>query len=189
MIKKNITYTDYEGNERQEDFFFDLSEAELIELQMSTKEGFAHELKLVVAKEDQSAMMALIKKLILNSYGVKSDDGRRFIKSAQLSEEFSQMPAFSELFTELLFDDNKAAAFINGIIPSKISQNPEYKNSVREEQKKFMIAKSIGSPIKDAVIDQEPSAEEVTAELVEDPHEDLAYKQYLIDKANAKNPE
>lgn len=193
MIKKTIVYTDYEGKERKEDFYFNLSEAELLELQMSSKEGFANELKKVIAREDQAAMMALIKELILKSYGVKSDDGKRFIKSKSLSEEFSQMPAFSELFTDLLFDDDKAAAFITGIIPSKISSNPEYEETIREERKKIMIANSVGSPIVDAAQKQEvelvedPQHREV--ELVEDPHEDLAYQQYLIDKANAKNPD
>ena len=121
MIKKTITYTDYNGVERTEDFHFNLSRAEIMEMEMSTTGGLAEMVKRVVDTKDVPTIIKIFKDLILKSYGKKSDDGRRFIKNDQIREEFEQTEAFSILFMELATDAEAAAAFVNGIIPSDIS--------------------------------------------------------------------
>lgn len=130
MIKKTITFVDYDDNERKEDFWFNLSKAELIEMQMSINGGLEKLLQQIVKTQDSKRLMELLKEIIMKAYGQKSLDGRRFIKSRELSEEFVQTEAYSELLTELLSDADKAAAFINGIIPKaladEVAKHPEY---------------------------------------------------------------
>lgn len=119
MLKKAIKYTDYNGKEHTEDFYFNLSSAELAEMELSVKGGYAEMITSIVEAEDTVELITIFKDLILKSYGKKSDDGKRFIKSKELSEEFSQMEAYSELFMELASDADAASAFVNGIIPEK----------------------------------------------------------------------
>lgn len=121
MLKKTITYTDYNENERTEDFYFNLSKAEVMEMELSTTGGLAEMIKRVVATQDQPAIIKIFKDLILKAYGVKSPDGKRFIKRPELCEEFSQTEAYSILFMELATDDKKAAEFVNGIVPADIA--------------------------------------------------------------------
>lgn len=121
MIKKTITYVDYNGTERSEDFYFNLSKAELMEMEMGTKGGLTEELQRIINAQDTPEIIKVFKGLLLKSYGQKSPDGKRFIKSAELSEEFEQTEAYSQLFMELATDDKKASDFVNGIMPSDIS--------------------------------------------------------------------
>ena len=123
MLKKTITYTDYDGNERTEEFRFNISEAELTEMELSTEGGFAEMLDRIVKAQDAPAIIREFKKLILMAYGVKSPDGKRFIKSEQLSQEFSQTEAYSKLFMELATDAKAAADFVNGVIPNVDNHN------------------------------------------------------------------
>lgn len=116
MIKKTITYTDYDGNERTEDLFFNLSKAELIEMELSASGGMEKMLKRIIAEQDTRKIMEIVKSIILKSYGKKSDDGRRFIKSEELSQEFLQTEAYSELLLELMSDESAASAFMNGLV-------------------------------------------------------------------------
>ena len=122
MLVKEITYTDYDGNERKETFLFSLSKADLLEMQMSTAGGMEKKLQKIIEAQDTTKVYEIIKDIIMRSYGVKSDDGRRFVKSKALSEEFSQTEAFSELVMELFSDQEKMVAFINGIIPQDVAQ-------------------------------------------------------------------
>lgn len=119
MLKKTIKYTDYNGVERQEDFYFNLSKAEVTEMELSTAGGLAEMINKVVAAQDAPSIIKIFKDLILKAYGEKSPDGKRFIKSAELSEAFSQTEAYSILFMELAMDAEKAAEFVNGIVPNK----------------------------------------------------------------------
>lgn len=121
MLRKPITYTDYNGVERTEDFYFNLSKAEVMEMELSTAGGLAETIKRVVAAQDQPAIIKIFKDLILKAYGVKSPDGKRFIKNEALSEEFAQTEAYSILFIELATDDKAAADFVNGIVPADIA--------------------------------------------------------------------
>lgn len=119
MLKKNIKYVDYDGNERTEDFYFNLNKAEVIELQLGTVGGLTKTLEKIVQEKDASRIIEYFKTLILKAYGEKSADGRRFIKSQELRDAFEQTEAYSELFMELASDAKMAAEFINGVLPKE----------------------------------------------------------------------
>ena len=130
MLKKTITYTDYNGVERTEDQYFNLSKAEIMEMEMSTAGGFAEMVQGIVKAQDAPAIMKIFKDIILKSYGEKSPDGKRFIKSKELSDEFSQTEAYSDLFMELCTNAEASAAFINGIIPADVAEKAAAEASV-----------------------------------------------------------
>lgn len=125
MLKKTINYVDYNGTKRTEDFYFNLTKAEISEMELEIPGGMSEMLKRITAAQDTPTLVKIFKDLILRSYGVKSDDGRRFIKSQQLKEEFSQTQAYSELFMELATNADAASLFINGIIPVDIAKESE----------------------------------------------------------------
>jgi len=122
MLKKTITYTDYDGNERTEDFYFNLTKAECIKLQFGTTGGLEKLIRKIIAEQDATKVLPIFEEIVLSAYGEKSMDGRRFIKSKELSEEFKQTEAYSQLFMELMTDSSAATDFINGIIPEPMSQ-------------------------------------------------------------------
>ena len=117
MFKKTITYTDYNGNERTEDFYFNLTKAEIAEMELSVNGGLTEYINRITNAQDTKQLVTLFKDLILKSYGVKSLDGKRFMKNDELREEFSQTEAYSELFMELASDADAATKFVNGIVP------------------------------------------------------------------------
>ena len=119
MLKKTITYVDYNGTERKEDFYFNLSKAEIMEMEMGTPGGMVEMINKIVAAQDAPAIIDMFKKMILKAYGEKSADGKRFIKSKELSEAFSQTEAYSQLFMELATDADAASKFVNGIVPAQ----------------------------------------------------------------------
>lgn len=121
MIKKTITYVDYNDVERTEDFYFNLSKAELMEIEMSTSGGLVEMINRIVSAQDAPAIIKVFKDLILKAYGVKSLDGKRFEKSDKLRTEFEQTEAYSQLFMELSTDADAASKFVNGIMPSEAS--------------------------------------------------------------------
>lgn len=122
MLKQTIKYTDYDGNEREEDFYFNLTKAEIMEMQLSTAGGLEKKIQSIVAAQDTKKIIEIFKEIIIKSYGVKSPDGKRFIKNDEVRAEFLETEAFSELFMQLATDDKAAAKFINGITP-KIEGN------------------------------------------------------------------
>ena len=117
MLKKTITYTDYNGSERTEDFYFNLTKAEIMEMELSTSGGLAEMIQRIVKAQDAPAIIKIFKELVLKAYGEKSPDGKRFIKSEEISTAFSQTEAYSQIFMELATDSDAAAAFVNGIVP------------------------------------------------------------------------
>lgn len=117
MHKETIKYTDFDGVEITEDFYFNLTEAEVLEKELGITGGYTERLKKIVAAKDAPTIIAEFKSLILDSYGVK--EGKRFRKSKELAEEFSQTNAYSTLFMKLAFDDEAGAKFVNGIMPKK----------------------------------------------------------------------
>lgn len=119
MLKKTITYKDYNGVERTEDFYFNLNKAELMKMEMGTKGGMAEMIQRIVAAQDIPAIIAVFEELIQKAYGVKTPDGRGFIKRAADLEEFISTEAYSNLFMELSTDADKAAEFVNGIVPAE----------------------------------------------------------------------
>lgn len=132
MLKKTITYVDYDGKERIEDFYFNLTKAEITEMELSEEGGLIKTIERVVAEEDGAKIIEIFKDLILKSYGEKSLDGKRFIKSDKLKEEFSQTEAYSELFMELATNEEKASEFVNGIVP-KVPNTPDIDTTLKSE--------------------------------------------------------
>ena len=134
MLKKTIAYTDYNGVERKEDFYFNLSKAEIMEMEMSTSGGLTEMISKIVAAQDTPAIIKLFKDLVLRAYGEKSLDGKRFVKIDEngipLSRAFSQTEAYSVLFMELATDAEAASEFVNGVVPADVSK------AAKEEAKK-----------------------------------------------------
>lgn len=123
MLKKTITYTDYDGLERTEEFRFNLTKAELMDMELTTVGTFSKLMQKIIDEKDMVRLAKYFKELILKSYGVKSDDGKRFIKSPELSEAFSQTEAYSELYMELLGNSEYAVKFIQQVMPKDLDQN------------------------------------------------------------------
>lgn len=121
MIKKTINYTDYNGVERSEDFYFNLTKAELMEMELGTTGGFTEYVQSIVDAQDAPTIMKIFKELILKAYGQKSLDGKRFIKNDQIRDEFTQTEAYSQLFMELATNEEEASKFVNGIIPQDLA--------------------------------------------------------------------
>ena len=121
MLKKLINYVDYDGKERSENFYFNLTKAELMDMELGTVGGMQQLIQLIIDKQDVPEIIKAFKKIIMMSYGEKSPDGRRFIKSDALSEAFAQTEAYSNLYMELISDASAAAAFINGIVPADVA--------------------------------------------------------------------
>lgn len=129
MLKKSITYTDYNGVERTEDFYFNLNKAEVTEMELSVDGGYSELIKRVANSIDPKEIINIFKTIILNSYGEKSLDGRRFMKKDKngnpLSRNFEATEAFVNLYVELATDSNKAAEFINAVFPNKVLEKKE----------------------------------------------------------------
>ena len=125
MLKKPITYTDYNGLERTEEFYFNLSKAEVMEMEMSTAGGLAERINRIVAAQDTPSLIKIFKDLILKAYGEKSADGKKFLKEDEngrpLYKNFEQSEAYSELFMLLATDADEAAKFVNGIVPADVA--------------------------------------------------------------------
>lgn len=119
MLKKTITYEDFNGNTRTEDFYFNLTQAEVVEMQLSTSGGFDKMLTNIINAQDEPSLIKEFKKIIKASYGVKSSDGRKFIKNDEVFEDFASTEAYAKLFVELATNDEAASEFVNGIMPKQ----------------------------------------------------------------------
>lgn len=142
MISKTIKYTDYNGQEREEKFFFHLNKAEIVELQTGVDGGYSQMLENILEAKDTPTMMGIFKKIILKSYGEKSVDGKRFMKTDDngnpLYLKFSQTEAYSELYMELATNPNAALEFIQGIMPSGVELSKENIKDLPEEYKEVL---------------------------------------------------
>lgn len=121
MIKKTVTYKDFDNQERTEDFYFNLTKAELTEMEMSLNGGLSTLLAKIIRERDNKQLIEYFKRIVLDSYGKKSLDGRNFLKNDEIRNEFASTMAYSEIFMELASDDKAAADFINGILPSDLA--------------------------------------------------------------------
>lgn len=128
MLKETITYPDYNEVERTEDFYFNLTEAEIMEMELGTAGGLAEMIQRIVASNDTPAILKIFKELVLKAYGVKSADGKRFIKNDEIRDEFVQTNAYSQLFVKLATDADAAAKFVNGIMPAKLVEQAKQSN-------------------------------------------------------------
>lgn len=118
MIKITKTYTDFNGTQRTEDFFFHFNQAELMEMEMSTEGGFSARVQRIINANNRSDLIQIMKKFVLDAYGIKSDDGRRFMKDDEIRRSFVECPAYSMIFMELAINDKAAAEFINKVVPA-----------------------------------------------------------------------
>ncbi len=125
MLKKTITYTDFDGKERTETFYFNLTQAEVAEMELSTKGGLAAKINKIIEAEDSETLIAMFKDIIGKAYGEKSADGKYFVKNQALRDAFMQTQAYSNLFMELATSAEAATAFINGIVPPGINPPPK----------------------------------------------------------------
>lgn len=122
MYKKTVTYEDYKGNTRTEDFYFNLNKAELVELELSTKGGLTVTMDRIIAAQDNPTLFKIFKDLVSKSYGVLSDDGRKFIKNQEVLDDFMQTEAYSIIFSELATNTEAAAEFFNNVIPQNLAK-------------------------------------------------------------------
>lgn len=122
MYKIREKYEDYDGNERVEEFYFNLTKAEITDMELTTEGGMSAMLNRIIAAKDTSKLIAVFKDLILRSYGQKSPDGRRFIKSYELTKEFTETPAYSQIYLRLATDDKAATEFVNNVIPKDLQK-------------------------------------------------------------------
>lgn len=122
MLEKPITYTDFDGNEVTEIFYFNLSKAEIAEMELSHDGGFSTHLQKIIKSEDGGQIIAAFKKIITDAVGRRSEDGRRFIKSPEITQEFLQTEAYSQLFMDLVTDGQAAADFVQAIVPSDMRE-------------------------------------------------------------------
>lgn len=136
MLKKTIKYVDYNGQDREEDFYFDLSEAELIEMDVNEPDGFEGKMKRVMGSHDGKQIMAMFKDFIRASYGEKSPDGKYFDKSEEISRRFEHTKAYNVLFMELCTDAKKAADFVSSVMPFSNDQRKEFDKTVADMTEK-----------------------------------------------------
>lgn len=140
MLVKNIKYVDYNGVEREENFLFNLTKAELMEMELGSTGGLTETIKKILEAQDTPSIVKIFKEIILKSYGEKSLDGKRFIKvndnGVPLSIAFSQTEAYSKLFMELASDAKKAADFINNIIPQELNIENNNESDKKDEDNK-----------------------------------------------------
>lgn len=145
MYGKKIKYTNYNGEERERKFYFNLSKAELLEMELSTNGGYENFINRIIETRDNKELVRIFKDLIHKSYGVISDDGEMFIKNEEVLNDFIQTEAYSELYIELATNAEAATAFVNGIMPqalmAEVQKDPEYKKKLEEYQK--MVPKPV----------------------------------------------
>lgn len=122
MFQKTVTYEDYKGNTRTEDFYFNLNKAELVELELSTKGGLTVMMDRIIAAQDNATLFKIFKDLVSKSYGVLSDDGRKFVKNQEVLDDFMQTEAYSIIFSELATNEEAAAEFFNNVIPQNLAK-------------------------------------------------------------------
>ena len=139
MYVKEMEYTDFNGVTRKEKFYFNLTKAEILDLELGKTGGLTEYIRKILEAQDTPTIMSLFKTLLLQSYGVKSDDGRRFIKNDQVREEFAQTQAFSDLYMLLALNDDEASKFVNSIVPDDMK--------VSEAQKAQFVKELIPSSV------------------------------------------
>ena len=124
MLKRTFTYVDYDGVERTEDCYFNLNKAEVAEMELSFEGGLAKYLNKISEAKNGKAIMEKFKWLILKAYGEKSADGRRFMKSDEISRSFAETEMYNILFMELVTDAKKASDFVAAILPPVDADKP-----------------------------------------------------------------
>lgn len=132
MLKKTITYTDYNGVERTEDCYFNLSKMDLMRMETSKDGGYSALVDRMIKSNDANFIMNTLEDLIKRAYCVKSDDGKRLVKSDELSTAFMQSPMYDILVFDMIQDPQKATEFINGILPTDVEDVVALKKTQEE---------------------------------------------------------
>lgn len=176
MLKKSITYEDFNGDTVTEDFYFNLTKAELVELEVSHEGGLKESLEKIVADEDGKQIIAEMKNIVLGSYGTKSVDGRRFIKNQDLRDEFESSEAYSVLFMELVTEADAAVEFVTGVMP---------KGMVDKNQEKMEFTPATPQGIAEAVNQNHPEPHLLTEKELREMDRDelksgLATGRYIL---------
>lgn len=133
MYKKTIKYVDYNNEEREEDFYFNITKAELIEMEVGPAEGLEEHFRKIIASKNGALIMKTFKDFILKSYGEKSPDGKHFFKSEEISNRFMCTEAYNELFCQICTDAEEAAKFVNAVLPLTDDQRKILYDSVKNE--------------------------------------------------------
>lgn len=121
MFVKTVTYTDFDGNVRTEDFLFNFTKQEIAEMELTTDGGMGKMIERITKAKSQKELIQLFKKLVLDAYGQKSDDGKHFVKNDKIREDFASTQAFSDIYMELVTNADKASEFFNAIVPKEKS--------------------------------------------------------------------
>lgn len=121
MVKKTIKYTDWNGTEREEDFYFNLTKTELAHMQYEQDGDYATRIRNIIRAKDTAAIMKIFESIVLSAYGEKSEDGRRFIKSPEIAKAFTETPAYDQLYFELISDADQFSDFVNRLVPSDLA--------------------------------------------------------------------
>ena len=129
MYKTTMTYVDFDDNKRTEDFYFNLTQAEITKMELSTKGGLDSYIERISKEQDTPKIIQLFEDLICASYGVKSDDGKHFIKTKEALDLFKSTQAYSDLYMELATNADKASEFINAITPKAEATPQDHKSS------------------------------------------------------------
>lgn len=191
MIKKSITYDDYNGNTVTEEFYFNFTKLEVAEKELELG-GLKETLDRIVASESTKEAYALFKDILLSSYGVKHPDGRRFIKTAALTEEFSQTPALAELIFEFLENPEMAGAFIESVLPSKMVAEGKAREAKAAQEGKAIETVELPTPegtvtrMRPPLLESSTISEKTNKELTEMTKEELIE---AMNKASEPKPE
>lgn len=189
MIKKTITYVDFNGNERVEDHYFNLSKAELVELELSREGGFAEELEEASTSGDPGKIIQAFKDILRRSYGQRSEDGRRFVKTPELFEEFTQTEAYSELFMQLVTEEETAGDFVNGLIPVEMAQEAARMAEAQREREKVRNIRKPQDRLPKQVKDDHRIENPVQIEETEEPVLDSEPVQEIPDTVDQNEEE
>jgi len=145
MFGRTFTYTDYNGNTRNDTWYFNLTKAELMKMELGAWGGLDALLKRLIREEKPEKIVDMFEKIILGAVGEKSPDGRRFIKNDQIRQDFYQTQAYSDLFFELVTDPEKLTAFLKGAIPEDLAKKIDEKDQAEVEAEAAETASNVAS--------------------------------------------
>lgn len=140
MFSRTFNYTDYNGQPRKETWYFNLTKAEVLKMELGSWGGMSTMLRRLIREENPEKIIEIIEKMILGAVGEKSPDGRKFIKSKEIQEDFRQTPAYDELFQELVLDPDKAILFVKGCLPEDLAAAISENEKLEAEQNSKVVA-------------------------------------------------
>lgn len=146
MLTKAITYTDYNGNKKTKNFYFNLTKTELAKMELLNKAGMEETIKQMINEDDREKIVSLFESLVLGAVGEKSADGERFEKSDEIRAAFQQHPAYDVLFMELISNSKSMADFINAIVPAEVSEGAKNNKRTINDVMGYEVIPEEGTP-------------------------------------------